>query len=185
MKKLTVLLSIMMVFSLTACAWHGPVGSSYNILFEDDEEWVTDYFEEISIAINDGDKEKFSSFFVPSVRESISEFDENVDELFEYINGSIVEYDELEYYTAQQSETGTLQKQVFAWTNFKTEDAEFSVAMRFNVFDSAGKKNMGIYFFRIVNMEDCDSEYGVGMTSDSAPGIHINPGKEYPQVNHD
>lgn len=127
-------------------------------------------------AIKEQDKEAIRGLFSKKAINSDCDFDKKVDELFDFIQGELVTYDDwggpgedAEY----NAEYTWLSKQ-HSYDVITTEQ-KHRLAIKEYTIDSANPDNIGIYSLYVIKTEDDPyAEYAYGGDGKWEPGIHLN-----------
>jgi hypothetical protein len=131
----------------------------------DDSHKIADTrLEQILDAISNKEKDTMKTMFSKQVLSEASDFDENLETLFNYVQGDIKSWKSTGAYTFPEEKnadgTGNHKKEAEATYTFTTTEQGYHVAVYEYVIDTANKDNVGVYSFCIISDKDYkDSEF--------------------------
>lgn len=178
MKKITLLLVIMMVFS--SCSLGGLQLGKKGSFFQDDRAKANNSFEKLLDAIQNKDSIKLKSLFSKKALAKIKDFDALADNLFDYFQGDFVSYDDWggavggdglredgkEWYTIQPT------------YDVKTSEQDYRFAFKEFTVNEFEPDKVGIWSLYVIKMAD-DTDPKVAYRGDGkwTPGIVIDSKK--------
>lgn len=144
--------------------------------FKSDEEIIDDKVMDIIQKLEKSDKEGLKKLFAKSIIKNIDNFDETIDELFDYYDGEYVSKvrgghgDELE-----RDGNGFVKKWWTPSYDIKTTEDRYRIAFYWCKEYSTDKNFIGIWSFYIVKYKDDDNpEYSYRGDGLWFPGINIS-----------
>lgn len=159
-------IAIALVSTLTSCFF--PDFKSYPM------EYAEETIENVIISINKKDTVKFKSLFATNVCNDNSDLDENITELFKYVEGEITEYkcfDEIN--RSEKTNYGKRKKEFQATYLITTDEKEYYIAIRQCTVDDFDNSNIGIHTFNIISAEEWKSDYMYRVNVAQDSGIYI------------
>ena len=155
MAKTTVVLSLL-VSSVLLCLILGGCGGM--LLFDDSDRKADVRMEQIFNIIKNHDKDGLKTVFSKQALSEADEFYENLDALFQYIQGSIRSWERTGTYGGRDERnvdgTGNRKKRIDSTYIFTTDEHEYRVAIYEIIIDTANPNNIGVYSICIISSED-------------------------------
>ena len=127
-------------------------------------------------AINDGDKETVRDMFAANAIKEDPEFDDKIDQLFDFVEGTLVSYDDW----AGPGESGEFnsgyeQRSLQYTYDVVTSKQNYRFAIKEYTVDTSDKNNIGIYSLYVIKFEDDPyPEYAYWGDGNWTPGINFN-----------
>ncbi len=151
------------------------VSDFYNLYLVSDEKQSQDTINKIVKEINNENEATFTALFADNVIIKESDFDDKVRELFEFIEGNIIDYSSSAgIHVSKSSDHGKISKYVKSRFSIETNEAKYHVAVTICVVDTVDQNNVGIHAFDIINDEDWENDYVYGgITEKDHVGINI------------
>ncbi len=169
MRKFTgVILIIAAIMLLTACAPGEAILTGDN-----DHQKAQGFIETVFKAIQDKDAEKLKALFSQSILSQLPSYDESVQELFEYFNGSVDSFDDGAgpFVETTKEDNFVLQRMESSFV-VKTDACEYRFAMQYVTQGDA--KDMGISSLYVIKtMDDENLDYVYWGDGSFTPGIHV------------
>ena len=169
MKRLNIITcSVALIFSilLTSCSSGNFSKTNKN------KEIITELFS----AIEQQDKDAVYDMFSKNTIDSDNEFELKIDELFDFIEGELVSYDDGGG-PSEETEFNDEYKWLSRIHSFDviTTKQKYRIAIKEYVIDTADPDNVGICSFYIIKADDDPNvEYSYGGDRTWTPGIHFN-----------
>lgn len=169
MKRISIIICtflIVLSILLTSCS------SGVFSIFDSEKDIIVELFS----ALEQQDKDAVYDMFSKNTINSDSEFDKKIDELFDFIEGDLVSYDDwggpgedLEF-----NDEYKLLSRVHSF-DVTTTKQKYRIAIKEYVTDTADPDNVGICSLYIIKAEDDPNvDYSYGGDSSWTPGIHFN-----------
>ena len=178
MKKLaSVILLIAIVLSTNSCFG--------GFIYDNSRQIAKKQIESVLDAIQNKDKEKLTSLFSKNILGELQSYDESVDALFDYFNGSVESFDDdFSLLVEGFEEDGFFGKFMISKFDVKTDVCDYYFAMRY--VTEGNENDVGITSLSIIKASEYDdSEYIYSGDSKYTPGIHIAAQRaedRYPEI---
>ena len=172
MRRLSITIgSFMLIVScmLTSCSFR-------EIAMFRNERHNGDIIVELFSAIEKRDEKAIRDLFSKSAIHSDGEFDARIDELFDFVQGELVSYDDWggPGEDAEKNAEYTWLSKQYSYDVVTTE-GKYRLAIKEYTMDTANPDNVGIYSLYIINAEDDPyTEYAYGGDAQWTIGIHFN-----------
>ena len=131
---------------------------SGRVLADDSDKKVDARMEQLIEIIKRQDKDDLKAMFSKQALSEADDFDENINALFNYIQGEIQSWESTGAYSFPEETnadgTGNHKKEAESSYIFKTKKQEYYVAIYEYTIDTANADNVGIYSLCIVNEKD-------------------------------
>ena len=172
-KKIIPLLSLVLVllFLFTSCSL--PIDIEEKINKKGSKEYEQMSIELIVESLNNNSTSGFKNLFSRNVREN-NNIDEGISNLLDFINGEIIEYQNLGGKSIfERVEKGHLKKEIRSSFLIATKTQKYYIAIRECVVDEFDPNNIGLYSFNIVNEIDWPYDYIYTANGAKDAGIYI------------
>ena len=172
MKKISIILMFICIcFAFVAC--ESGSFDSENFLMRDSV-GKNDGIKNLIKALDNNDKNSLKKLFAPNAIAADEDFEQTLDELFEYYDGSVVSYDDyVQPAVYESSEDGNIQKIHEFSHDVVTDVRTYRICVRQCVYDIDESDNEGISCLYIIKAEDDESDYKYRGDRLYTPGIHI------------
>jgi hypothetical protein len=149
-------------------------------VFKDNNKIADSLIVQLIESINKSDKDALRGMFSIQASYEADDFDENIDALLQYIQGSVESWERPISSSGPYSQrAGEVKQELSARYLFTTSVQEYNVAIYATIIDTANPNNVGVYSFCIVNAKEyADSEFSAfSYWGSGDAGINI----DYPQ----
>ena len=172
--KYVIVLVAIIATLLNACASDGD--AMFDRVFDNGQRGQVGEIDKILDALQRRDEEDIKAMFSVNAVERIDDFDKSVEELFEYVQGNVISYEDPCGGLEEQEETNDGHKKVERyWTyDVKTSMDQYRIAFYEISHDTKNTQNVGIWSLYIIKLEnDTDPEFAYRGDGKYTPGIHI------------
>lgn len=158
MRRTQILIYMLIIaISLSSC---GNIFTNVDDSFDNDQKNAEATIKKIVHAINKKDKELMKDLFSKKAMSESSEISNQIDELFNHVQGEIVEWDdgggpEI----SEDYEYGLVSKEYILGVDIKTTEKNYTILVIENVIDEEDSDNVGIYSLQIIDKEDETEEF--------------------------
>ena len=168
MRKFTVIILMLSLIFLNSCKQGG-----FMIIKDNDHQKAQELIETVLKAIQNEDDKKLKSLFSRTTLNQLQSYEESVDELFNYFNGSVKSFDDgAGPFVETKKEDNLVFQLMESSFTVKTDVCEYRFAMQY--ITQGHTENIGItslYVIRTTDDENLDYMYwGDGKFT---PGIHV------------
>ena len=173
MRKILILL-IAMIFLLTSCSLRGPIAPLYH---ENDQSIADNTFAKLVDMIKNHDENELKALFSETTRNEASDFDTQITDFLNYIEGEIVSFhSDMSVGAHIVNEYGTKRKEIEPVFYLETTEQDYYIALIECIRDDFDPNNIGISSLYIISTENWTEPYLYRGDGEWVPGIHIDPG---------
>lgn len=165
------LLIVLIIFTLCSC---GLNDDSMNLFEDKDNKLADTCIKNLYTAIKNEDKDAVKNLFSNKACSDAVNIDDQIDELFEFINGELISWNKEESPIVEDhTESGKNSKHEMFWFSLKTSEDVYSVFLLYYPIENMNPDNKGIYSMLI--LRECDERNLEGSTNEwsAVPGIKI------------
>lgn len=149
---------IALFFNLTSCSFNPSTitDSRLNMLNQGvDEEMANSRLEQILECIDLKDTKKLKGLFSNNAFKDAENLDEDIEKLFEFVNGKIVSWDNSDGLTVKESkDSGKKSKEVHSYYYVSTDEEKYFFMLVDFPVDTINADNEGLYMLLVVKSED-------------------------------
>ncbi len=169
------LISICFVFLISLVQLTSCVPNFSSPYLQDDNAIAKNTIAQIVSSINNEDAMMLKSLFAENIYKEVSDFDDDIVLLFEFIQGEITSYDYTTgIHTSKRTDYGKVTKYIDSYFYFETPEAMYYVVVREYVRDTVDKANIGVYSLDIISENDWAKDYVYGGQNEpKSAGINI------------
>jgi len=130
-----------------------------NTVFSDEGQKADARLEQIILAIKDNDRETLKSLFSKKALEEANDFENAVDYLFGFIEGTIESWERENWYSGGLIEKGKKNTIICSWHKFTTDKKNYLVFLTDYPTDTFDPDNVGLYALRIIREDDKKTQF--------------------------
>ena len=172
MKKIAMLLFIIVgTILISACQLDSGK------LFNDDSEIMNEKMDEVLDAIKNKNSSALKEMFSINTVVNLENFDDSINELFDFFEGDIISYDDFGNPTGSGDEwsDGEYKKNIESTYDIVTSVKKYRMAIYLITDDTVTPENIGIQSIYIIEFDkDPNSEFAYWGYGKDTPGININ-----------
>ena len=154
MKNFIIPFLIVNILLLNSCS--GKNGGL--MIFDDSNKKASVRIEQILELVENQDKNALREMFSNQVLNEVNDFDERLDALFQYVQGSVQTWESTGAYGGSDAKnadgTGNRKKETESTYVFTTSEQEYRIAIYEVIIDTANPDNVGIYSLCIISTKD-------------------------------
>ena len=144
-----------------------------------DREVANAYMDKVVEALQKGDKDALKAMFSKNAIEEAENFDESIDDLFDFFQGDFVSYNDWGALSVEEGKnddgTGRNWKEISSTYDVVTNKQEYRFAIIKNfVIDTANPDNIGIHSLYVILAENTDRQRAYWGDAKDTPGINFN-----------
>ena len=159
MCKLKTIIIISLLVSILCYLCSCSLGGS-RMMFDDSSSKAAKRLEQIIGIINDNDKESLKELFSQKSLDDSDYFDENLDHLFEYIQGEITSWEKSSGPSVSESNNyGHKKREVNSFYFLTTDTQKYFFLITDFPIDDDNPDNVGLYLLLVVKSEDREKIY--------------------------
>lgn len=182
-KPLLVLMALTVALSMISCSDNERENNTYNLYFEDEQEWGKNKINEAYSAIKGRDSEALKAMFSKNVLEKATDIDESIADLFEMIGDEATDIEiTSSVSTSKSSHYGKINVHLNYAFSVYTDSVKLCIVIEECVFDNENSDNIGLSIMKITDETDRDWGYWVAIEDDDPLGIIINTVKDLEEI---
>ena len=173
MKRIVILftavaLSLILSMSITGCVFGG-------LIFDSDTSVAAKKLDSLIECIEKKDSEGLKALFAPNKLADIDDFDESIQELFDYYGGEFVSHPNSTPGSMKDSDYGTVKEYFLIRNEVYTTEDTYYFTIYWYIRDDTDRGNEGIWSLDVLKSEDspADNDSYCYIGSDWATGIHV------------
>ncbi len=147
------------------------------MIVDNDQRTAEEKVEEVLNAIQSKNNDMLTSLFSEVSLNKAATFDESVQELFDYFEGTVESYDEdgIGTFADTTKEIHRIVQIMESSCDVETTECKYRFAIQYVTKDTANRRNLGLHSLYIIKVQDDDTypEYAYWGDGEFTPGIHI------------
>lgn len=173
MKKVLIIL-IGLFFSLLTVSCSKKDKDVFEKLYRGESEIAKETLDKLIVAMENKDSTALKELFSKNTIETVENWDESVQELFEYYNGEFVSNSNSMPDSSEEFGYSSMKKEIYPSFDVETTEDTYRIYFYEVIVDTTYADNLGIKSFYIIRVDDdIDPNYGYGGDMKDTPGINV------------
>lgn len=172
--KINMFVVSILIFCLVLCSCSINIGN-LGRYFKSDQQIARERLDLLLSSLQNKDRNALSSLFSEKSIKDAKDFQNNIDKLFEYFEGTNIKYDDYSPLNIENKRDGNLvKKTIYSSYDVQTETQTYRIAIQDIITNTYEKDNVGFYsIYIIILSEDTDPQYTYRGDGNDTPGINI------------